>query len=172
MGKVYEFIERQKEGVRRASEKRESRQQVREARRSERETKQYARESQRLARESALEERRAAIREQQAKHAPKGGAARPSGGGVWGGFRSYATGFAQQQQQQRAAPSGLGGFNLGIGTSEQPAVKPIAKRKKIKHRAARAPPAYAPPGYRYVKVRPKRRIARSKPRPAPQQGYW
>lgn len=131
MGKVSEFIERQKEGVRRAREKK-----------AEREGERFMRDKMRLERQEMLEERRAGIRAQQAKHIPKVGRRTSSAKGTWEGFRNYATDFSQKQQQ---TPSSVGSFGLGSMMS------PYAQPEKPK-------PVRARP--RYVRARPRRRRRR------------
>ena len=121
MGKVSQFVERQKEGMRRAKEKKEAR-----------EAERFMRDKMRLERQEMLEERRARIREQQARHMPKG-SKRTTARGMFSGFQDYATGFAQRQQ----APSAVGGFGMGglVSPYAQPsAPKPRPVRKRTKRR--------------------------------------
>lgn len=128
-GKFKAFLDRQKEGIKRAQDKRIIRSAGRQERVAQRETERFETESKRLERQEALETRRARIRKQQAISRPKGTSTGGRASSAFGSFQDFATDFSKRQ-------SALGpSVQFGPSPARKPPLKRRMKaRKKRKKR--------------------------------------
>ena len=131
-GKFKAFLDRQKEGIKRAQDKRIIRSAGRQERVAQRETERFETESKRLERQEALETRRARIRKQQAISRPKGTSTGGRASSAFGSFQDFATDFSKRQAGQSAlAPT----ISMGPSPARKPPLKRRMKaRKKRKKR--------------------------------------